>query len=364
MRLAPTLLAPIALLLVGCPPDQSISQIVDPPDEPDTDTETWHDSEADTDPVPDDVLTGGIMGRICAPNGWRYINDAKVSIEHPWGVAVTYTDEEGFFILDGIPAGEHVVIVQKGSFMTQFSVLISPNEVLELASEECLRDDLNIAVVTGEYDHIQSIIDELGVTYTVIDGMFNGPTAPHRQFLLDPAAMEEFDVIFFNCGLNYEALQTDFAFIGNNLREFVENGGSVYTSDWAYFLSERAFPDMVEFRGNDDTLLASATGAAGAVTATVFDAAMQGSLGSDQAQITFDLDVWITAEGAGPGTSTMVYSKYQYWNDTYTKLNDGEGPLAVKLETAGGRVIFTSFHNEQQVTLDMVTLMEEIIFAL
>ena len=42
-----------------------------------------------------------------------------------------------------------------------------------------------------------------------------------------------------------------------------------------------------------------------------------------------------------------------------------EEALAVKLEDgSGGSVIFTAFHNEAQITLDMETLIREIVFAL
>jgi SAM-dependent methyltransferase len=370
MSLRPVLTLLSLAMLSACPPDQGINPIPDNPDDPKDDTDTFHTGDVDTDPIPDDVLTGGVKGRICAPSGWRYIVGARVSVEHQWGVASTFTDADGWFVLDNIPAGEVVVTVDKGSFHTFFNVLISPNEVITLAEDECLRDDLNIAVVTGEYDSIEAILKNLDVSFTTINGVQDGASAPLKRFLTDPADMGQYDIIFFNCGLHYEPLQSGGAESGpsaqivQNIKDFVANGGSIYASDWAYFITEPAFPEMIDFRNDDTVLLAAATGAAGAVTADVYDPAMQASVGGNRAEITFDLDVWVTPQSAGPGTSTLIYSQYQYWANNYATLRSTEGPLAVRLDTSGGRVIFTSFHNEPQVTLHMEVLLEEIIFSL
>ena len=103
--------------------------------------------------IPDGVEVGGVQGRICAPSQNQYVADAKVMIEHQYGVSYTFTDADGYFLLDNIPEGTYRALVQKGSFQTFFDVYIPPNEIIELAEEECLVNDLNVAVVTGEYDH-------------------------------------------------------------------------------------------------------------------------------------------------------------------------------------------------------------------
>jgi hypothetical protein len=359
--IVPTILAFFVLLLGGCPENQIVPQ-KDTTTVPEDTGDTTDPEDTATNNIPDDVLTGGIMGRICAPSQHVYVADAKVSIEHEWGVTTTHTDADGFFILKDIPAGTYVVVVTKGSFQTHFEVFVPANEIIELAQEECFDDNLNIAVVTGEYDHIGRILLDLGLSFDT----YNGFTTQSVDFLRNPAAMDDYDIIFLNCGLVYDAnnMEDHIGEIGTNIRDYVRNGGSVYASDWAYFITEKAFPDMVDFRGDDNTLFDSALGVAGSVSATVYDTSMIAALGgSETASITFDLDVWITPVAAGGSGSTMVYSKYKYYSASYSTQHSGEGPLAVKLEDTGS-VIFTAFHNEAQITLDMETMIREIIFAL
>jgi len=332
-----------------------------PEDAPLTDSDAEPDPVAD-DGIPDDVPLGGVSGRICAPSQQVYVANARVSMEHAYGTSTTYTDQQGFFLLDDVPAGDWTLVIQKGSFYSSIQVFVPPNEVTELAEEECLHGTLDIAVVTGMYDNIGHLLRDLGLEFTSIDGL--GPDG--ANFLRDPTEMEKYDIIFLNCGMTYDYMEpAHMDAVAENVRDYVANGGSLYASDWAYWVVEKSWPDMLDFRGTDSVLWSPAVGKADTYRVSVLDPDMVASLGGvGYANVRYDLEGWITPTGFGSGVVPMVEGEYDFYNLMTGATLSGEGPLAAKMTVGDGAVIFTTFHNEAQITLDMEYLLREIIWAL
>ncbi len=306
---------------------------------------------------------GGITGRICSPseNSWVVGADVWVELENGDLVSTT-TDQDGYFTLTGIPIGDQTIHVQKGSFSTDFDVVVEPNQVTELAEEECLQDeDVAIAVISGDYDYIEGVLDNLGFEYTLYNSYdydYNTYESVVSTFLRDPQEMEQYDVIFFNCGMatDWEYYESE---VANNLRDYVENGGSVYASDWAYWITEASYPNMLDFYGSDSYDGEAQVGDAGTYDATVLDADMVSTLGSNSAEINYDLGVWIVPTGSGSGVPLIrgtVSANYGY--DSINAV------LAARQYIGDGQMLYTSFHNEQQTTWHMDLLLEEIIFSL
>jgi hypothetical protein len=315
---------------------------------------------------PDDVPhgEGAVEGRICAPDDATWVAGATVWIEFDDGTRETaITDGDGHFLLEGLPSGTFTVYVEKGSFHTEFVAVVTDGEITTLATQECLSgDDVNIAVVTGLYDSIQVVLDRLNLHYTVINGIDGNA---HVNLLRDPAQLEQYDIIFFNCGMNDNWLPYR-PQIASNIKDYVHNGGSVYTSDWSYYLAETAYPDLIEFKGDDNTPGAAKLGVAGSVHGVVLDADMISALGTDQADLWYDLDIWITPDSVGNGTE-LIRGSYDYYDDPYsyyyTTLS-GSGPLAARRIDGDGELIYTSFHNERQTTAEMDVLLQEIILSM
>lgn len=313
-----------------------------------------HDS-AEPD-LPDDI--GAVSGRICDPSGANWVVGAMVSTLVEGVEVFTLTDADGSFLLSDLPPGDYTLLVQKGSFSTSFDVHVVGGEVSALSDPECLDpSEVDIAVVTGEYDSIEHILDDLGLAYDSFDGTQG---SAFISFLGDPTALGAYDIVFINCGLSWDWYGSGGA-IGDSLRAYVEEGGSLYVSDWSAGLVEAAYPDLVDWYGSDATITEALAGASGTHKGVVVDANMQLLLGAQQADLSFDYNNWAVAEKESQQATVLVRGK--------APLDAGGevpgSPLALRYDSPGsGRLLFTSFHNESQNTLDMDLLLLEIILSL
>lgn len=301
---------------------------------------------------------GAVKGRICSPSTAAWVAGADVWIETGSEKILTETDGEGWFLLEPVPAGTWTVKVEKGSFSTQFEVLVEEGKTTELATEECLStEDVKIAVVTGAYDSIEKVLDRLGFEYTLIQGRSG---SAHVDFMRDPSQLGKYDIIFFNCGMNdnWENYRSE---VSSNISDYVKAGGSVYTSDWSYFVAEVAFPNMADFYGDDGQHGAAYVGEMGKVTAEVLDSDMQIALGKNSATLDYNLSMWAVMEQVTEGDE-LLRGNIKYldgWN--YSSMT---APLAVRKNSGSGQMLYTSFHNEAQSTGDMDRLLEEVILSL
>ena len=147
---------------------------------------------------------GGVQGRICVPQMVKHgMQGAVVYIDTEWGRLSTTTDVDGYFKLEDVPVGNHEIQIEKGSFSASVEVVIAENELLQLATDECV-GDVNIGVISGHGDNIQSILQRLAIPYDEIMGGMDdyGNEPEHIEFLRDPARMANYDILFFNCGID------------------------------------------------------------------------------------------------------------------------------------------------------------------
>ena len=335
-----------------------------------------HDGPTGTDngALVGSTTQAAVSGRICDPSGDGYVAGALVWAgededgdgELDWYVE-TSTDGDGRFTLEGVRAGTRTIHVDKGSFSVTFEVTVTGG-TYELPEDECLSTDVKIAVVSGVYDDIARLLRDLGLDYdTYGDGTY-------LALLEDPDALAEYDIVFFNCGMSHSWLSQEDE-VGANLEAFVDQGGSVYASDWAYGVIEAAWPWAVDWLG-DDVLFNPETGItyghlypyggiADTITADVIDPVMAAAVGGDSAELNYDLDAWVVPVGASSQTTVLLRGDARlYDEDTF---EPGETktdlPLAVRF-SQGGTVIFTTFHNEVQITGHMELALKEIILSL
>jgi len=335
-----------------------------------------HDGPTGTDMG---TLVGGttqttVTGRICDPSGTGWVVGAHVwsaadedgDGEADWYVE-TWTDADGYFALEGVRAGTRTIYVDKGSFSTEFEVTVTGG-TYELPEDECLSGDLPVAVVTGDYDDIGHILRDLGIDY---DAYSSGT---YLNLLRDPEAMAEYDIIFFNCGMSFSWLSYE-AEVADNLQAFVADGGSVYASDWAHAIVEASWPAQIDWLGEDEVWdpntdidyghLYPYAGLAARIDGDVNDSVMASAIGSETAELVFDLDAWVVPLTPGLGTSVLISGEVGTYDEDTFGVGEtlGNVPLALRFEP-GGTVIYTTFHNEAQLTQDMEAALKEIILSL
>jgi hypothetical protein len=91
--------------------------------------------------------------------------------------------------------------------------------------------DADVLVTRGEYDHIESVFQYSGTPFTLID--------PED---LDQARLRPDQILFVNCPGKFTPAAL------RKLTSFVEQGGFLFTTDWALkHVLEPAFPGLVEY---------------------------------------------------------------------------------------------------------------------
>ena len=148
-------------------------------------------------------------------------------------------------------------------------------------------------------------------------------------------------MIFANCSV--AAINNGSSAV-SSLHQFVQNGGSFYASDWAYTYISNAFPNHIDFYGNDPRI-----GYSGTVSGDIVDPGLASYLNPDlppsNIMLNYNLSSWVVIDSVSSSTVLMR-------GDVQTSsglLHDK--PLAVAFNPYGdnsGKVIYTTFHNEAQ----------------
>lgn len=309
----------------------------------------------DTTPPPE-PRPGSISGRVCSPSGAEWLADALVytNIYDTSGKVVdvrqSFSDRDGYWTLDDLdPNREYTVYIQSGTEVIFTEVfIVRDNEDIILPEPVCFDpQSLNIAVVAGDYDDMQKLLENMGfINYSIIDGT-NADEL--RDFLTRPENLEPFDVIFFNGGhveegIFYSDDPTDRTpeVVSVLLDEYVWNGGNVVASDWAYDSVELVWPDAIDFLGDDLEPNAAQLGEYASFSATVTDESLKEFVGQDAVEIEYDLPVWPPIVQVEPYVSVHLQGTVSYREGTESyPLEDV--PLLVSFSGGSGRVAFSTF---------------------
>jgi hypothetical protein len=277
------------------------------------------------------------------------------------GLAYTCTGVDGSFSLTTEHKGSEAALVAfKGSWSIEFTVEITgPNVTIADPIQFPTDPDLGaarIAVVNGSFDDMGGVLTRLGMdTYDEFSEYPFGTDSFHTLFAVadggDRAKIYEYDLVFFNCG-SYAATSLPEEWIGI-LRTYVEEGGSIYATDWAYNFVEQPFPEFLDFRGDDPR---TAPGRA-SLEAVVLDDTLHSWLGMRECSggdcLAEDgtlllgrfLPEWVGIDGvmdSEEGASVKV------WVEGDLSAGGAEAdvvPLTVTFNVGEGRVLFTSYHS-------------------
>ena len=316
---------------------------------------------------------GGITGQICDEQLQVWMEGATVYAHKTDDDGVVYdtatdiTDFEGRFEL-ALPTGKpYDVYVAKGNeIVQQFTVEVPAETMVELPDPTCFGDvDVSVAVVSGAYDDLEVLIQAVGIAQFVeVDGQ---ATDELTDFLSNPALLNEQDIVFFNGGhleqgVIYPAGDPNVDLIQANLRQYVQNGGVVFASDWAYDLVEQIWPDKIDFLGDDLQLDAAQKGEAGDVNAVVADEFMSAAVGFGQVTVAYDLSVFPVIDSVGPDTRVYLEGPLAFRNGQVVDQID-PSPIAVSFEDGNGRVYYTGYRNSANGAGDMLSVLQYLLSA-
>jgi hypothetical protein len=332
---------------------------------------------------------GSVLGRACAPSGVLWLSDAVVSVDavdcagQPVHAEST-TDLDGYYRLDGVPAGEVELHIRKGSFATTAAVTIPAGSTLDLTGRDqkiCFsRHSARIAVLTGAFDRVERVLDQLGLAYTTYSGT-DAAVPTGLQLLVEPTELGRYDIVLVNCGLNYWSTIRNqparWQTIMENLRGFLRAGGSLYASDWAFKLVEDPFPAFLDFNGIDsDPDNVNSGFAPQTIAATIEDPPLAHLLGGPSVSIAFPNQYpdalsnnWALMVGASAETRVLVRGDAHQCQEIQRCYESGPvhpgAPLLASFRPYGsGKVIFTSFHFETIASETVLTLLRYLIFLL
>ena len=226
----------------------------------------------------------------------------------------------------------------------------------------------SVAWVAGDFDAVEQTLSRLGVPATAYEGYIVGPATgteaiggdgltPTVEALLaaDEGTLATHDAVFLDSGVRglgevvYNGVEPDDAFVADPavlaaVVAWVESGGVLIASDWAYDLAEQAWPDAVSFAREAEGLDAAQSGLSERILATVEDPALAAALGAEQLAVDFDFRAWAVMQDVGPDTTVHLRGDALYradQDDVQAELP--AAPLLVSFSAGGGRVVLSSF---------------------
>jgi hypothetical protein len=332
--------------------------------EVEVDEQTLLEEQTRTCEPPDPSASGSIHGSVCTGDDQGL---AGVRVYIPTAIeGVIYEDftaEDGTFTLAGVPAPNTVQVrAERAGFShTWNDVMVFPttddpegtnlDDVTGCAG--LVPDDgVKYLVVNGSYDKIQNVLDRMELpNVTLVEGVPPDPTTPWAaQTFGDYAALNEYDAVFVNCGVSEaEFLGTPDPVVAANLRQYVQQGGSLYVSDQAYDLVELVWPDRIDFLFGDDESSAAEAGVDGLHTLEVAEPGLRDFVGQDNIDVDFNFGYYAIMQEVAPGTTVYLRGDIPYHvNDTTEIMQDA--PVTVGFSDGepgvGGRVVLTTFHQE------------------
>ena len=320
---------------------------------------------------------GSISGRICDPGEGKGIYGADVYVVVKGEKVATTSDGNGDFNLAGVAPGTYTVYVDKGSFSTTLDdVVVSEGKPTELPTDECIKPKAAQMFVVSGHDSVENVLQRIGYdNFTLVNSHDDDHTAATSSWFLqafsDLPTMQQNDVIFINCGPHEWALddfdQTQVNAALQNLRDYVEQGGELYVSDWAYDILERLYPDSATWYGDDTVEDDAQVAIAQSFTGAIVDADLSAALAKDSVDLLFNQGQVGVATSLGPNATPLITADIDVKTSSHDTEHLTDVPVLFEVKpdaTAQGHVLYTSFHNGPNNTPDMDDVLRAIIFTL
>jgi len=358
-----------------------------------------------------------ICGTAYAPDGQTPIVNAEIVEVSPSAMVVSlkgyradefgkltptdtgcFTDAAGQFACGGImSAGAKNFRFTGGGFTKDFSATTILDDVVNIPKADTTATGgtgtYKYAVVLGSYDSIEDVlarilscgtldtdskltvgtecsqielIDAYGTNpntaLTSLLGLTSGTYPTLMDFLKNAKTAEAlamFKGVFFNCGMDESFI--DDVEVQSALKTYVQNGGNLYASDYAYQYVKNIWPDVIKWYGDPAPDPAPKEGNINNdQPVNVADANLlawlrtAGVIGTDDTtfNVNFNLPGWVVMTDIGSGTHEIL---------TANNLPNGPGdvpiagrttlPITVDFKDGSGCVFYTSYHNEPAETV-------------
>lgn len=302
----------------------------------------------------------------------------------------TASGTDGTFTLTNVPPGDWTVKAVLGAFTQQTPVTVRARAATAIPDNQlCVAQKaVRIAVVTGSGDKIEDLLTSLHLQVTVFGGDTSTWTSQAEPFLTDLTQLEQYDLVFIDCAAAKVSgtvinLGPNAARIEQNLRAYVQQGGSVYGSDWALLFTLAAAPSTITYATQAGAAVNTPFDAKAlrgyapqTVTAQVNDPGLAQFLGKSALNISFpkqsganSLHWGLMAATTGEvlvsanGVITCGDSTCSTAGAVRTNV-----PLAVRVRAGttghGGNVVYTSFHNVAQSGTDVAQVLKYLVLNL
>lgn len=291
---------------------------------------------------------GNITGRICSPGQEIWIGGAEVCV----GSKCTISDPDGYFTLSCVPVGNHTVHIAAGSFTTDVPVVVKNRETTDIGAQ-CVKSNAKIAVMQGQWDVMENILDDLKLPYTLYQQDDDSVVSDYNE-------LKKYDILIINCG----AIENLDSTAITNLKNWVASGNSFMTSDYSYDYFEKVFPNAVDFYGDDNSSSAAQTGgSARGITGctaplpcTIIDQNLVALMGINQVGIASIC--WTTMDSAD--SNTVIHIEGDVYNDKTAR------PVIVSYKDSpnSGKAVFASFHLKEQNAQNMKKIFFYLIFQM
>jgi hypothetical protein len=233
-----------------------------------------------------------------------------------------------------------------------------------------------IAVTQGDFDDVGAPFNRLEVAHEAYEGIIATATWDDdfepdanvlkvEQLLGDGSELAGYDTVFVASGTRglgaarsagrapHDSLVADSSVVGD-VRNWVARGGTLVVTDWGYDLVEAAWPDAIDFLGDDSALDDAQAGEIDTVTAAIEERALREALGADVIPAVFDFSNWAVVEDVGSDVTVWERADVTY------RRQDGEGtqaidgvPVLVSFApegAQGGKVVYFAYHIDAQTT--------------
>ncbi|WP_298517561.1 carboxypeptidase-like regulatory domain-containing protein [uncultured Kordia sp.] len=338
--------------------------------------------EKDNEAAP--IAESSISGKFLAPNNTDpIVNGLIVAMKDETVVSETLTGTDGSFRLTDLTAGTYTISLKKGLFSSERTVEVAEDDDIDIPNIP-IEIFPRIGVVTGSYDNIESVLYDIGLVnpmtqeplFDIINGRYAGrpsgnaskhghghganaiPTKentflePNVDFhfsdlIASPDMLAEYDILFLNCGLREVYTEHN-----ANIFDFVNNGGILYATDWAFKYLEGITGDgqqYIDFLDNEKSGISMST------EATIFDQDLIDWL-QDNFNITVNNDDtilldefiggWQVVDSANDATVISWFNgPAQFRDNSGTPVTENKD-LAFTFQVGEGGVFYSSFHTE------------------